>query len=131
MGIPKFLPGDDESAYRQTAALHHPFVRQGHWSAVCVCRRCFAAAGGNLDGRQVFKGKGVRLQASGNCTGWAMFYVIRHMYPSNFKMTTSTINVNTGCNYFSKDLYNLEELRTIIQNDSNTFKQTRSKYLLY
>lgn len=64
-------------------------------------------------------------------TGWAMFYVIRHMYPSNFKMTTSTINVNTGCNYFSKDLYNLEELRTIIQSDSNTFKQTRSKYLLY
>ena len=64
-------------------------------------------------------------------TGWAMFYVIRNMYPSDFTMTKSTINVNTGCNYISQNRYNLEELHTIIKNDSKTFKETRSKYLLY
>ena len=64
-------------------------------------------------------------------TGWAMFYVIRKMYPSDFTMQKSTINVNTGCSYISQNRYNLEELHEIIKNDSKTFKETRSKYLLY
>ena len=64
-------------------------------------------------------------------TGWAMFYVIRHLYKDDFSMTSSTINVNTGCNYISKDTYNLEQLKEILVEDTNTFMETRSKYLLY
>lgn len=64
-------------------------------------------------------------------TGWAMFYVIRNMYPSDFTMQKSTINVNTGCSYISSNKYNLEELHTIIKNDSKEFRTTRAKYLLY
>lgn len=64
-------------------------------------------------------------------TGWAMFYVVRHMYKDNFTMQKNTINVNTGCSYFSSDKYNLEELHNIIKNDTKTFKETRAKYLLY
>ena len=64
-------------------------------------------------------------------TGWAMFYVVRHLYPDNFTMQKSTINVNTGCNYISSDKYNLEELHNIIKKDTENFIKTRSKYLLY
>ena len=64
-------------------------------------------------------------------TGWAMLYVVRHLYPDNFTMNRNTINVNTGCNYISGDRYNLEELHNIIKKDTVAFINTRSQYLLY
>ena len=69
-------------------------------------------------------------------TGYAMVKVIRTLYPNDFVINNSTasrctMNLNTGCNYITKDTYSLEELRDILNKDENTFKETRAKYLLY
>ena len=64
-------------------------------------------------------------------TGWAMFFTIRNLYPSQFTIQSSTINVNTGCDYISKNTYSLDELAEILVNDTLEFLKIRNKYLIY
>ena len=69
-------------------------------------------------------------------TGFAMIKVIRTLYPNEFVINNSsasrcTLNLNTGCNYITKDTYSLVELKGILATDEATFKETRAKYLLY
>ena len=69
-------------------------------------------------------------------TGFAMIKVIRTLYPNDFVINSAnakrcTLNLNTGCDYITKDKYSLDELKEILANDEAKFKETRSKYLLY
>ena len=67
--------------------------------------------------------------------GFAMFKTIKNMYKefeiTNGHLDKCTVNINTGCNYISKDIYTLEQLSEIIEKDVETFMKTRAKYLLY
>ena len=71
-------------------------------------------------------------------TGWAMLKVIRDMYPNDFKILPPykegnhcMLQFNTGCQYIMDDLYPLEKQFEIIDEDTEKFKMTRKKYLLY
>lgn len=62
--------------------------------------------------------------------GWTMVDIIREMYPDNFGYTSS-FNLLSGCSYLKEDSYTLDQLYEILEKDTNTFANTRSKYLLY
>ena len=71
-------------------------------------------------------------------TGWAMLKVIRDMYPNDFKILPPykegnhcMLQFNTGCQYIMDDLYPLEKQFEILDEDTEKFKITRKKYLLY
>lgn len=68
--------------------------------------------------------------------GYAMLDVIRNMYPNDFQILNAnsnkcTLNLLTGCSYIKDDTFTLEEQFTVIDRETNIFKQTREKYLLY
>lgn len=71
-------------------------------------------------------------------TGWAMFDIIRNMYPNDYKTTLPykegckcMLEFNTGCTYIKDQVYTLEEQFKILEKDTEEFKKTRAKYLLY
>lgn len=71
-------------------------------------------------------------------TGWAMLEVIRTMYPNDFKVLPPykegnhcMLQFNTGCNYIMEHQYTLEEQFHILDSDTQKFKETRKKYLIY
>lgn len=69
-------------------------------------------------------------------TGWAMLDVVRNLYPDDFKIlnassTKNMLNLLTGTNYITNDIYSLEEQFEILENDTKTFGLIREKYLLY
>ena len=69
-------------------------------------------------------------------TGWALVDVVRDMYPNDFAILNASTNRNsmnllTGGNFITKDLYTLEQQFALINADTQTFSTTRSKYLLY
>ena len=69
-------------------------------------------------------------------TGFAMIKIIRTLYPNDFVINNAgakkcTLNLNTGCDYITKDRYSLDELIDILATDEAAFKETRAKYLLY
>ena len=68
--------------------------------------------------------------------GWAMLEVIRSLYPDDFVINNSnmvgcTLDLNTGCRYITEGTFTLEEQFAIIDQDTNTFKEIRAKYLIY
>nr|HPN60926.1 DUF1343 domain-containing protein [Bacilli bacterium] len=69
-------------------------------------------------------------------TGWALVDVVRDMYPNDFTILNpntklNTMNLLTGGNFITKDLYTLEQQFALIIADTETFSATRNKYLLY
>ena len=63
-------------------------------------------------------------------TGITMLDVIRDLYPN--KLTyTSTINLLTGCSYIKDDIYTLEQISSLFEDETNQFKEIRKNYLLY
>lgn len=69
-------------------------------------------------------------------TGWALVDVVRDMYPNDFAILNPTTNRNTmnlltGGNFITKDDYTLEQQFALIVTDTEAFRITRSKYLLY
>ena len=71
-------------------------------------------------------------------TGWAMLDVIRNMYPIDYKTNAPykegakcMLELNTGCTYIKNQKYSLDEQFKILENDTETFKNVRAKYLLY
>ena len=71
-------------------------------------------------------------------TGYAMLDVIRHMYPNDFAINkpykagaNCMLQFETGCNYILEDKYTLKEQFQILDRETEEFKNTRKKYLLY
>lgn len=71
-------------------------------------------------------------------TGWAMLDIIRRMYPNDYKTSLPykegckcMLEFNTGCTYIKDQTYTLEEQFKIIERDTEEFKKTRAKYLIY
>ena len=71
-------------------------------------------------------------------TGWTMLEVIRKMYAQEFKILPpyrenkpSMLELNTGCDYIKEQKYSLKELAFILEQDTQKFKLTRKKYLIY
>jgi len=71
-------------------------------------------------------------------TGWTMLDIIRHMYADDFKINDpyvkggkKMLEFNTGCDYITKGEYSLDEQFAILKEDTEKFKETRSKYLIY
>lgn len=70
--------------------------------------------------------------------GLAMLDVVRHMYPSDFKIDKpykegmkTMLQFNTGCDYIQEDKYTLRKQFSIIDEDTKAFGKIREKYLLY
>jgi uncharacterized protein YbbC (DUF1343 family) len=65
-------------------------------------------------------------------TGYAMLYTIRDMYPEKFQyLSTNFIDKLTGNSYVREGKYTLEELYSIVDNESNDFKTKTEKYYIY
>ena len=71
-------------------------------------------------------------------TGYAMLDVIRHTYKDDFKISkpykagaNCMLQFETGCNYILEDKYTLDEQFKILDRETEEFKETRKKYLLY
>ncbi|MGD9605695.1 MAG: hypothetical protein AB7V00_06080, partial [Bacilli bacterium] len=68
--------------------------------------------------------------------GWALVDVARDMYPNDFAILNAstnrnTMNLLTGDDFITKDLYTLEQQFALLLADTETFSVTRNKYLLY
>ena len=70
--------------------------------------------------------------------GWAMLDVVRHMYPNDFEILKPykegahcMLQFNTGCGYIYDDIYTLEQQFAILDKETEEFKKTRAKYLIY
>jgi len=70
--------------------------------------------------------------------GWLMLYVVRKMYPNDFKVLPPytegrpcMLEFNTGCDYIKEDKYEIDKLFSIIDKETKIFAKTRKKYLLY
>lgn len=70
--------------------------------------------------------------------GWTILHEIRLLYPNDFKVNApyvegrpGMLEFNTGCGYIKDNLYSLEEQYQIIERETEEFKITRAKYLLY
>ncbi len=70
--------------------------------------------------------------------GWALLDVIRNMYPDGYQTLKPykeggkcMLQFNTGCNYILEKKYTLEEQFAILDRETEIFKETRKKYLLY
>lgn len=70
--------------------------------------------------------------------GWLMLYVIRRMYPDDFKVNNPFVEgrpcmleFNTGTDYIKEDKYEIDKLFSIIEEETKIFIKTRKKYLLY
>lgn len=69
-------------------------------------------------------------------TGWAMLDVVRNLYPEDFQILNvnnnrNMLNLLTGTNFITQDLYTLEEQFEIIEEDTAIFGEIREKYLIY
>ena len=71
-------------------------------------------------------------------TGYAMLDVIRHTYKDDFKISkpykegaNCMLQFETGCNYILEEKYTLDEQFKILDRETEEFKETRKKYLLY
>ena len=71
-------------------------------------------------------------------TGWAMLNIIRDLYPNDFKVLppykegmACMLELNTGCDYVTKNSKSMEEEFKIIDEDTKKFAKIRNKYLLY
>lgn len=69
-------------------------------------------------------------------TGWAMLDIARKMYPADFAINNASsnknmINLNTGTNYISQEIYTLEHQFVILEQDTATFGAIRENYLIY
>jgi len=68
--------------------------------------------------------------------GWTMLDVVRNLYPNDFVILSAysdkcMLNLLTGTSYIKDDTYTLAEQYSILEQDTETFKLTRAKYLLY
>jgi len=71
-------------------------------------------------------------------TGWTMLEILRQLYPQEVKILPPfrenrpcMLELNTGCDYIKAQKYSLAELALILKEDTQKFKQTRKKYLIY
>lgn len=71
-------------------------------------------------------------------TGFTMLYVIRNLYPNNFKISKpykegmkTLFEYLVGCDYLFENKYPLEKQYELIEKDTEEFKKIREKYLLY
>ncbi|MGD9605068.1 MAG: exo-beta-N-acetylmuramidase NamZ domain-containing protein [Bacilli bacterium] len=71
-------------------------------------------------------------------TGWTILETMRKMYPQDLKILPPyrenrpcMLELNTGCDYVKKQTYSLQELYFILEQDTQKFKLTRKKYLIY
>lgn len=69
--------------------------------------------------------------------GWAMIYVIREMYPNDFKIQESKsdrpcfFDLENGASYLRENKYSLSELFDLIDRETLEFQKIREKYILY